>query len=308
MKNLKNILLSALIISGSWLFAQEGTSQKLVVPLSKPGEKGTLTIGLVNGSINVTGYSGNEIIIEASEQKDDDMVKITTGSDYFTPDVRTRTYPRARTLWNEGDEGDEEKKDNINRSTEGMKKIGANSFQISAEEKNNNVEVESDSWRNSLKLDVKVPKNFCLKLSTVNNGVLTIENVEGTLELDNVNGPINITNISGSALINTVNGSIKAEFSKVEKDAPMSFSTLNGDVELVIPASTKATLKMKTDMGEIFTDFEMDIKQNNPKIDKESNKGTYKVSLTKWVLGDINGGGPEFTFQSMHGDFFIRKK
>jgi hypothetical protein len=88
----------------------------------------------------------------------------------------------------------------------------------------------------------------------------------------------------------------------------MSFSTLNGDIELILPSSTKANFKMKTDMGEIFTDFDMAIQQQDPKVEKDNSSGTYKVSLTKWVYGEINGGGPEITLQSMHGDFYIRKK
>jgi DUF4097 and DUF4098 domain-containing protein YvlB len=155
---------------------------------------------------------------------------------------------------------------------------------------------------------IKVPKNFDLQINTSNGGDVSIENIEGNLEIENTTGSIEAKGISGSAVLNTFNGSIKIEFDKVDSGKAMSFSTMMGDIEVKLPSTAKATMKMKTDAGEIFTDFEMKVLQNNPKIDKENRGGTYKVSITKWIYGEINGGGQEYTFQSMNGSFFIRKK
>ena len=37
----------------------------------------------------------------------------------------------------------------------------------------------------------------------------------------------------------------------------MSFSTMNGDIDVSLPADTKARVKMKADNGEIYSDFEV---------------------------------------------------
>jgi len=313
MKTIKHIFTTAFAIAFFVGFTQEKGTQELVVPISNPGEKGALEVNLVNGSIKVSGYKGSEVIIEASESEKDNLFKVGTGNAWTTPapsgsSGSTKVYPRG--TWSSFDnfELSDEKEDNINRSTEGMKKIGSTSFHLTAEEKNNTVVIESDSWQQGIDLEIKVPHNFDLHLTTVNQGEIIVDNIIGMLELENVNGPVTATNIKGAALVSTVNGGIKADFMDINSDSPMSFTTLNGDIEVLLPPSIKATMKMKTDMGEIFTDFDMQVKQQEARVDKKGTKGNYKVELTKWIIGEVNGGGNQFTFQTMSGDFYIRKK
>ena len=67
MKTMKQILftVTTLILSGMLIFAQETNREELTIPLSKPGQPGKLECSLVNGSITVTGYSGNEVHVVA---------------------------------------------------------------------------------------------------------------------------------------------------------------------------------------------------------------------------------------------------
>jgi hypothetical protein len=318
MKKQSILFLVMVFMAGMAVQAQEQLDKRLVVPLSKPGERGSLSIELLNGGITVTSYSGSEIIIEAGEREGDDLVRVpaAVGRTYVVAGRDAeRDIARERAAAERAERGayffapeGEEKDDNINRSTEGMKKIGAATFQLNAEEKDNHVVVESESWQKTIQLNVKVPRNFDLKLSTVNRGNIEVTDIDGQLEIENINGYITASGVTGTAIMNTVNGGTKIEFNKIDPDSPMSFSTMNGDIELILPASVKADFKMKTDMGEIFTDFDMNIRQQEPQVKKDNSSGKYKVSLTKWVFGEINGGGPEITMQSMHGDFYIRKK
>jgi len=312
MKTIKHILTVIVVLAAVHGFTQEETTQKLVVPLSNPGEKGSIEVNLINGSIHIVGYSGKEVIIEASELEEEDLFKVDGAWTAPSTDGRRSTgRTSSSSVWTVPDSDDffgEEENDNINRSTEGMKKIGSASFHLTAEEKNNKVVVESDSWQQGINLNIKVPIDFDLQLTTVNQGEITVDNISGRLELENVNGSISASNVSGAAILNAVNGGIKVDFKSINGDTPMSFTTLNGDIEVVMPASTKATMKMKTDMGEIFTDFDMEVKQQEAKVDKQGSQGKYKVEITKWILGEVNGGGPQFTFQSMMGSFYIRKK
>lgn len=63
-----------------------------------------------------------------------------------------------------------------------------------------------------MNLTIKVPQQFDLKVGTINNGDILIENVSGELEINNVNGDIKLTNVSGSAVATTVNGEVKSQF------------------------------------------------------------------------------------------------
>jgi Putative adhesin len=128
------------------------------------------------------------------------------------------------------------------------------------------------------------------------------------LELKNYNGEITALNISGSVIATTYNGDIKITFDKITDGVPMSYITYNGNVDLTFPGITKASLKMKTQQGEIYTGFEMNITSSGLVQNKDSRSGTFKVSIDEWKRGDINGGGPEYTVKTNNGDIFIRKK
>jgi DUF4097 and DUF4098 domain-containing protein YvlB len=90
----------------------------------------------------------------------------------------------------------------------------------------------------------------------------------------------------------------------------MSFSTLNGDIDVTLPADTKAKVKMKSDNGEIYSDFDvrLDASGRQPVVeDSRSGKGKYRVRFDKAMYGTINGGGPEMQFTTFNGNVYIHK-
>lgn len=244
---------------------------QIAVPLSSPGEPGKLSVGIVRGSISVTGYDGQEVLISyGSNEEDDEEQEVTE---------------------------------------DGLRRISNNAVGFEASEDDNEVEVSGSSPMKEVNFNISVPRNFSLDLSTVNGGDITVENVSGEMDISNVNGEVFLRNVSGSALVNTVNGDIEASFQSVTPDKPMAFSNLNGDIDITFPAGTEMSAKMKSEWGEVFTDFDMDIRRtNDQKVKSDSEGGTYKVSVNNWIYGNINGGGPEFLFKSMRGDIYIRKQ
>lgn len=245
--------------------------EQIAVPLSNPGEPGKLNIGIVRGSITVNGYDGEEVLI---------------------------SY---------GGDTAEEKEQQVTK--DGLRKISNNSVGFEVSENDNEVDVSGASPMQNIDFEISVPRNFSLKLSTVNGGVIHVENVEGEMDLSNVNGDITLHNVGGSALVNTVNGEIEASFQSVTPDKPMAFSNLNGDIEVTLPANTEMEAKMKSEWGEVFTDFEMDIRRENKENVKSSSQGdNFRISVNNWIYGSINGGGPEYLFKSMRGDIYIRKQ
>lgn len=273
MKTIKTYLLIMLAtgVAIQNIKAQEQEKHELVIPLSNEGEPGILDCNLVNGSISVTGYEGNVVMIEA-----------TTMS---------------------GKKEQEEKTE-----TGGLRKISTSSFNLSATEAKNKVEIESDSWKQPVDLAIKVPVNFSLEIGTVNQGDIKAENVIGNHEIRNVNGSITLENISGSVLANTVNGKISVVFESVEPEIPMSFSNMNGGIDITLPADVKATVKMRSTMGDIYTDFDMEMEQRKVKKENPEETGIYKISIEDWIYGKINGGGPEYTFKNFNNNIYLRKK
>ncbi|KAA9345461.1 DUF4097 family beta strand repeat-containing protein [Larkinella humicola] len=257
------------------LLAQSDIKEQLTIPLTDPNKPGSLHVGIINGSIHVVGYAGKEVVVDAVAE----------------------AYTSKKK---------EEKPDEL---ANGMKRISTRGgLDLSAEEKNNKINLSSGgSMKRNVNLTIKVPQQFSLKVSTINHGDIVIENVTGELEVNNVNGPITLTGVSGSAVANSVNGPLKATFKNVNSEAPMAFSTLNGNVDVTFPANAKFDVKLKSDRGEIFSDFDVDVDKSQPKASRSSKDGMYKVSIDDWVQGKVNGGGREVMMKNMHGNIYIRR-
>jgi hypothetical protein len=271
MKKMKiaGLIIFSLII-GSNGYGQTGTTEQLTVPLSSPGKPYTLKVHLVTGSIKVTGYDGKDVVINVT--------------------------PRG------GDE--EEPRSTVN----GMKRISASGgYEVTAKEADNTVTVNTGNPNKALDLILKIPQDVKLKAGTVNDGDVVVENLRGEIEVNNVNDKISLTNISGSVVANTVNGDVTVTFTAIDPKASMAFSTLNGDVRVTLPADTKANLKLKSDNGDVFSDFDIDIDKTPSKVDKITEPGMYKIKKDDWIYGRINGGGPEMMMKNMQGDIFVKK-
>src|SRR6266550_1337298 len=142
------------------------------------------------------------------------------------------------------------------RSNSNMKRIIVSSTGLSVEEENNQVRINTDSYMRPIDLTISVPVHSSLKLSAVNDGNIVVTGVDGELEVNDVNGAVTLTNVSGSAVAHALNGRLLATFTRVNQQ-PMAFSSLNGEIDVTFPADLKANLSLKSDRGEIFSDFDV---------------------------------------------------
>ena len=74
----------------------------------------------------------------------------------------------------------------------------------------------------------------------------------------------------------------------------MSFSSLNGDIDVTFPADLRANVKLETDNGDVYTDFDIQMQARSKEPIVEENReggGRYRVKIDKAVYGAINGGG-----------------
>ncbi|MEM6893549.1 MAG: DUF4097 family beta strand repeat-containing protein [Bacteroidota bacterium] len=275
MKVVKYITVALFLIGTSTTtIGQEKAAELFRVPLSSPNSPGKLELDQVAGSIKVTGYDGNEVVVAA-----------TFG----------------------GNKGHRRSKDRSS-SNNGMKRIANSSLDVSAEEKNNVVRLSNGQVNKVVNFEIQVPRKFGLKLSTVNNGDIHVVGVDGEMEISNVNGEITLEEVSGSASADTVNGDVTVGFVSITEDTPMAFSSLNGDLEITFPKNVKAHIKAKSDQGLIYTDFDMKVADKKPVVKKNSSGSVYQIKVEKWVRGDINGGGAEMLFKTFNGDIFVKSR
>jgi hypothetical protein len=275
---MKSYYKTSISIAILFLFIINTSAQETVkIPLSKPTQEGFLKMGIISGSITIKGTNTKEVIVTGIKREG-----------------KKKYYSGRKTSKN---------------NTSGLKRVSNNSLEFSAEEYDNVVHVKS-SVHGTTDFEIEVPKNFSLKISTINKGTIYVENVNGTMDISNINGKITLKDISGSVSADALNKDITVNFIKVTPNVAMAFSSMNGDIDITFPKTLKADIKVKSDRGEIYTDFELKAKPSKATITKgkDSRGNAYKVKVEKWITGAINGGGPEILFKNFNGDVIIRAK
>jgi hypothetical protein len=192
----------------------------------------------------------------------------------------------------------------------GMKQLSGSSSGLEVEEEDNVVTVSTQSWKAATDLVIQVPVTSSLEVQSSMDGAVVIEGVSGEIDINNINGPVTLTSVSGNTLVHTVNGDITVVLTRVAADKPLSFSTMNGDIDVTLPADVKANLKMKSEQGEIYSDFDINMTRQPVRSEaaEKTDQGKYRITFDKSLYGLVNGGGQEFSFNTFSGDIYIRKK
>lgn len=264
-------------ISLAFLCAVIGAAQeKITVPLSDPARPATIKARLISGSITVTAGTNPEVVVQ---------------SDSSRP-LRRDLIP--------------------NSIPPGMHRIDTGGRGFNIEEDHNLVTINPAGGSFGENLILQVPVNTSLDLRTV-NGRIDVTGLNGDLDVGSTNSSIDLKDVSGAVSANTVNGLVTVNMTRVAPDKPMSFSTLNGTIDVTIPSDTKARLRLKSTNGAIYSDFDVKMEPDTSKPvveDARGRGGRYRIRLDRsnGVYGTINGGGPEYSFQTMNGTILIHKK
>lgn len=195
------------------------------------------------------------------------------------------------------------------RSDSGPKRLTISTTGLTVEEENNQVNVNTESYVRAIDLFISVPVHTSLHLRAVNDGDIVVTGVDGELDIDDVNGSVTLNNIAGSAVAHALNGHLLVTFTRINAK-PMAFSSLNGDIDVTFPADLKANVSLRSDRGDVFSDFDVQMQTTSTQPiveDGRSHGGKYRVKIDKTVRGTINGGGPELQFTNFNGQIYIRK-
>ncbi len=249
---------------------------RTTVSFSDPSRPGTLSIGIIMGGITVKGTDGKDVVIQ-------------------TLPGQACCGPRRH--------GDDE-----NETPSGMRRLWPQAS-LSVTEQNNEIKVDSPSFNRLVSFEIQVPKRTSLKLSTVNGGNIEIDGVDGELELSNVNGSIELKHVGGSVVAHTVNGKVLATVDRVSAEKPMAFTSLNGAVDVTFPPTIKCNLKLRSDNGSVFTDFDVTtLPQPAPLVeDTRRQGGRYRIDVNRGIYGSLNGGGPDIELRTFNGNVYVRK-
>ena len=237
----------------------------------------------INGSIDIQGYNGNEVLIEVkqvfkaesesllNQAKEDLGVEVVEEGNevviYFTTP----------------------------RSHFDMDKRQYRSFQN---------HYKKPRYSNLFDFTIKVPQNVSIDASTMNSGDLIVQNVlSKEISVNNLNGPIRLEGISGTVYANALNQDIDVTY--VDNPTEDSyFNSLNGDVRVKVRPNFNAHVSFKTLNGKIYTDLDASTARNTLVKNTNTKRGTkYRIDKNKsFVIGD---GGPEMKFDLLNGNVTI---
>lgn len=153
--------------------------------------------------------------------------------------------------------------------------------------------------------ELQVPRNSDVRLSTVNSGKITVEEIRGAYRVRNVNGDIEMFGIAGSGSAHTVNGALKVIFHENPRQAS-SFKSINGDIDLFFARGLSADFRFKNFNGEIYSDF---IVTSLPVrgIQEERDGRRHIFRADRFTGGRVGAGGVEIQTENLNGDIRIRE-
>jgi hypothetical protein len=200
--------------------ADESEGSTATVKLSAPGKPATLSLDMPWADIRIVGVDGDTVTVESSlNQK---------GSKPARPGSLRRLDDEV--------------------SFELVEKDNVVTLRLAGD----------NAWAgHDAEFNISVPRAMGLNLKTATGGDLKVSGVEGDIIVENMNGEVKLDGLVGSAIISTMNGEVRAVYAKVP-EKPVSITSMNGEVDLRLPAASKANVRLSTHNGSILTDFSED--------------------------------------------------
>lgn len=247
--------------------AQEYSGNRVVVPGRNGSHARMVEVNVTHGSLVVKTGGGNDVIVETAA-------------------------PRGRA--------------NDSRTPAGMHRIDVPwNSPLQVEESGDTIHVNVSPRAENDTVTMTVPANISLKLNCT-HGAINVDGVRGEIDAESTHGDITLNNVSGTVVANAVHGNLKASMNQVDQSKPLAFTTMNGEIDVALPADVRANVKLRALRGEIWSDFEMKLTGSSPT--QRSGNGRYQIMIDRTMNGTINGGGVEATFYTVNGKITIHKK
>ena len=263
----------------------------------KKNNKNALIVANINGNISVEGYTGDKILVEVTKSISG---KTQARLDKAKSDIKLGVLDLADTivLYVDGLCGGfgrrEEKSGNHFHS-------GRNwDYQWNANCKGCNEGVD-------YKMDfvIKVPAILNLDVSTINDGNINVEAVNGIVFASNVNGSIRLQELMSESAASTINGDLDIVYAR-NPIRDCRFYSLNGDINAWFQKGLAASMSFESFNGAFFTNIDR-LEPMPVKVEKtQAREGVkYKVNGNRYQIGS---GGAYLEFETFNGNVYLKEK
>ncbi|GAB4031866.1 hypothetical protein GCM10028774_10810 [Spirosoma jeollabukense] len=223
-----------------------------------------VTIEMDAGDIKIEGHNGDEVIIQASG--------------YEAPPERAKGL---KPIYNSA--------------------VDNSGIGLAVTTESGGLRIEK-ATRKPIKYTIRIPRKVALLFEQTNwqSSALSVSNMDGDLEVRTNNGSIDLNNVTGPIVANSTNGEIKVVYSALSQEKPTAISTINGPIDITMPASSKSNMKLRSIHGEMYTDFDLGV--------KSTKDGMSRVGGGNNIDGTTNGGGVEIQLKTINSNIYIRKQ
>lgn len=255
--SMASLVLAILLGFGSlgWAQTQSGDEWRWSGKLSP---EQLLQIKNVNGSIEADGVGGDmvEVVaVKSGEDKEQVRIELVSGAEGITI---CAVYPGPGNSCEAG---------NSNHSR--VKDVHA-----------------------KVEFTVKVPRTIRFDARTV-NGRVRAEQLGRYVYASSVNGSVTVST-DAWARVSSVNGSVKARMGRADWDGALGISTVNGSIDLEVPANMSTDVKFSSVNGSLESDLPLTITRNSGRWGPKN------------MEGRIGNGGRELNVNTVNGSLHIR--
>lgn len=154
------------------------------------------------------------------------------------------------------------------------------------------------NYYNRGKLSFTFPKNINIIVNTGNLGALNVTGFTSEVEAKTITGNIKMKDVTGPITAHSNVGRVFIEFTKVKQNSPITISSSTSEIDVTMPANTKANLELKTN-GTVYTNFDIEIPKKN---------GMNSIGGRQKIVSTLNNGGVQIKLKSSLGNIYLRKK
>ncbi len=237
----------------------------------------------VDGSIDATGYSGNDVQMEVTKRIEAES------------DERMQAAKKEVRL-------------DIQQSGDTLKLYVDGPFRCHCDDccdHGRNGDHGHRGYQVHFDFKLRVPAAARVDLYTVNGGQIFVRDVTGGFDVHNVNGRIEMSGMGSGGTAKTVNGGVKVVFAK-NPSVKSEFETVNGNVDLTFRPGLSADARMQTMNGELLTDFDVTaLPVEAAETERHGGKFVFKRGGSTGVR--IGAGGTDIRMKTLNGDIFIRE-
>jgi hypothetical protein len=198
------------------------------------GAGGSVEIANVSGDVNLTGYEGSAVVVNAyKEGRDREMVEVEDESTQGRVSLRAK-YPNNCNC-----------DASVRFEVRVPRSAGLVFDKISTA--SGNVKAEGFEGR--------------LHLSTA-SGDVTVRGVGGEIRAASASGTVRVVDSTGMVNASTASGNVEVELSRLEGAGDMRFSSASGDVHVRMPTNIDARVSLSTATGDIETNFPLEVRHD----------------------------------------------